>query len=94
MIFTSIMNATKYGEIQPAFCFSSKESFLMVTDYKDNDPKHTSKYIQRFYDNIRVNCWKSPTESLDLNPIELVWGSMKAFLRDKQKPKNDRTQKK
>ena len=35
----------------------------------------------------RVNWWKSPAESLDLNPIE-VWGSMKTYLGDKHKPKN------
>jgi len=34
----------------------------------------------------KVNWWKSPAESLDLNPIE-VWGSMKTYLGDKHKPK-------
>ena len=35
----------------------------------------------------KVNWWKSPAESPDLNPIEKVWGSMKTYLRDKHKPK-------
>ena len=35
-----------------------------------------------------MNWWKSPAESPNLNPIELVWGSMKTYLRDKHKPKN------
>jgi len=36
----------------------------------------------------RINWWKSPAESPDLNPIEKVWGSMKTYLRDKHKPRN------
>ena len=54
----------------------------------DNDPKHTSKYIQQFFQMNHINWWKSPAESPDLNPIEKVWGSMKTYLRDKHKPRN------
>ena len=56
--------------------------------YQDNDPKHTSKYIQEFFDMNRISWWKSPAESPDLNPIEKIWGSMKTYLRDKHKPRN------
>ena len=34
-----------------------------------------------------INWWRSPAESSDLNSIELVWGSMKTFFRDKHKPR-------
>ena len=37
---------------------------------QDNDPKHTSRYAQNFYEEVRINWWKSPPESPDLNPIE------------------------
>ena len=60
----------------------------MATDYQDNDPKHTSKFIQNFFLQNDINWWKSPAESLDLNLIEKVWGSMKTYLRDKYKPRN------
>ena len=56
--------------------------------YQDNDPKHSSKKIEDFFEEKEVNWWYSPPESPDLNPIELVWGSMKQYLRTDYKPKN------
>ena len=56
--------------------------------YQDNDPKHSSKYIKRFLEEKNINWWYTPPESPDLNPIELVWGSMKQFLRSRYKPRN------
>ena len=34
-----------------------------------------------------INWWKTPPESPDLNPIELLWHELKHFLRTKVKPK-------
>ena len=45
-------------------------------------------YIQRFFADNKVHWWKSLAESPDFNPIKLVWGSLKTYLRDKKKPKN------
>ena len=56
--------------------------------YQDNDPKHSSKYIGQFLEQRGVNWWHTPPESPDLNPIELVWGSLKQYLRNHAKPKN------
>ncbi len=36
----------------------------------------------------RISWWKSPAESPDLNPTEIVWGSIKTYLRDKHTPRN------
>jgi len=47
--------------------------------YHDNDPKHSSVYIESFLERNNINWWPSPPESPDLNPIELVWGSMKNY---------------
>ena len=90
VIFDGIMNATRYGDILKASLvpFIRKNYPESHRLYQDNDPKHTSRYIQRFFDMNKVNWWKSPAESPDLNPIEKVWGSMKTYLRDKHKPKN------
>jgi len=90
VIFDGIMNATRYGDILKASLvpFIQKSYPESHRFYQDNDPKHTSKYIQQFFQMNRINWWKSPAESPDLNPIEKVWGSMKTYLRDKHKPRN------
>ena len=56
--------------------------------YQDNDPKHSSNYINDFFEEHEVDWWVSPPESPDLNPIENIWGSMKQYLRNHFKPKN------
>ena len=55
---------------------------------QDNDPKHTSKLARSFFEQAGINWWKTPPESPDLNPIENVWGSLKRYLRDHHKPRN------
>ena len=43
------------------------------TSYKfmqDNDPKHCSQMAQNFYSEVRINWWRTPPESQDINPIE------------------------
>ena len=57
----------------------------MVT--QDNDPKHTSRYAQRYYKVKDISWWKTPTLSLDLNPIENIWSAIKLYLQDQVKPK-------
>ena len=56
--------------------------------YQDNDPKHSSQLIQDYFEENGINWWPTPPESPDLNPIELVWGTMKQYLRNFYKPKN------
>ncbi|KAK6037433.1 hypothetical protein COOONC_25062 [Cooperia oncophora] len=48
---------------------------------QDNAPAHKSMYTRARLDmwNIRLLDW--PPESPYLNPIELVWGNMKTFIR-------------
>ena len=54
---------------------------------QDNDPKHTSNYAVDFMEEEGINCWKSPAESLDLNPIEILWHELKDYVRREIKPK-------
>ena len=90
VIFDGILTAVRYADILT----SSLLPFIWEVYpaghrlYQDNDPKHTSRYIRDYFNTNNIIWWKSPAESPDLNPIEMVWGSMKTFLRDRVKPKN------
>ena len=90
VMFGGAMIATRYGDILSAFLIPILRKTYPDGHrlYQDNDPKHTSWYIQTFFEENRINWWKNPEESPDLNPIDKVWGSMKNVLRDKHKPRN------
>ena len=55
---------------------------------QDNDPKHTSRRAQTFFEEHNINWWRTPPESPDLNPIEDLWHELKYFLELKVKPRN------
>ena len=90
VIFTGIMNATRYTDIVDA----SLVPFITAhypTGHRfqqDNDPKHTNCWAQNYFEENHISWWKTPASSPDLNPIEKVWGSMKTYLRTYVKPKN------
>ncbi|CAC5420505.1 unnamed protein product [Mytilus coruscus] len=47
----------------------------------DNDPKHRSKVSKDFMTANGINWWDVwPSESADLNPIEMVWSQLKRHL--------------
>ena len=56
--------------------------------YQDNDPKNASIAVENFFEDKGVNCWATPPESPNLNPIENIWGSLKQYLKNVYKPKN------
>ena len=90
IMFTGIMNATRLGIILEAglLPFIAEKFSGGHRLFHDNDPKHSSRYIEEFFKRNNVNWYPTPPESPDLNPIENVWGSMKQYLRTHYKPKN------
>ncbi|CAG2242540.1 unnamed protein product [Mytilus edulis] len=50
----------------------------------DNDPKHRSRVSKDFMAANGINWWNDwPSESADLNPIEMVWSQLKRYLAKK-----------
>ena len=90
VIFTGIMNATCYTDILDVALFPFIESHYPSSHrfQQDNDPKHTSRWAQNYFEEKSINWWKTPASSPDLNPIENIWGSMKNYLWTVVKPKN------
>ena len=90
VIFSRIMTAMRYADILSASLFPFIRKYFRGGHhfYQENDPTHTSWFVQGFFEENNVNWWRSPAESRDLNPIEKVRGAMKTFLWYKVKPKN------
>lgn len=53
---------------------------------QDNDPKHTCRHAEAFYERKSINWVRTPAESPDLNPIENLWHELKEFIRREVKP--------
>ncbi|KAK3106153.1 hypothetical protein FSP39_013781 [Pinctada imbricata] len=47
---------------------------------QDNDPKHTSRLAKQYLADNNINTITWPSESCDLNPIEMLWSEMKHFI--------------
>ena len=80
-MYTNILKETLLPFIAQKFTVSHR---LMA----DNDPKHTSSFTRQFLEEHRVNWWRTPAESPDLNPIENLWHELKEYLRREVKPKS------
>ena len=81
-----ILTATRNGDILSASLIPSIQETTDST--RTMIPNILVGTYKTFFAANRINWWKSPAESPDLNPIEKVWGSMKIFLQNKQKPRN------
>ena len=90
VLFKGIMTSTHYCSIlETALLPFVTTAFLDYRRFQQgNDPKHTSNCTENFLSENGINCWETPPENPDLNPIENVWGSLKYYLRHQYKPKN------
>lgn len=78
-IFEGIMNAELYVEIldQCLVPFLQQKYPSGHRFMQDNDPKHTSRLAQAFFERKGINWWRTPPESPDANPIENLWHELK-----------------
>ena len=90
MLFDGIMDAELYVRILEVALLPSAQQLYHGTNYlfvQDNDPKHTSRRARAFFEENRIEWWKTPPESPDLNPIENLWHELKEYIRREVKPR-------
>ena len=87
LVFTGIMKATYYCEVILEGTLKPFLQAVYPTQHRfmqDNDPKHTSKSAQACMIKNDILWWKTPAESPNLNPIEMVWAHLKAWVQERR----------
>lgn len=89
VIVNGILESQQMVEIYKRGLLPSAEKFYGAGNrdwqlLEDGDPKHTSRLSKAFKAEKRVEVLEWPANSPDCNPIENVWGLMKARLRQRK----------
>uniref|UniRef100_A0A8C1VXN7 Transposase n=1 Tax=Cyprinus carpio TaxID=7962 RepID=A0A8C1VXN7_CYPCA len=89
-VINGTMNSAVYQKIlkenvRPSVCdLKLKRTWVLQ---QDNDPKHTSKSIFKWLKKNKMKTLEWPSQSPDLNPIEMLWHDLKKAVHA-QKPSN------